>query len=70
MTGTTSAEPPVRLASVARDPRLLLIPLAFMLLLHGGRAVCRLVQAAIPLTGLLVPLPVDDAVRLAGHRIR
>ncbi|MEX2290195.1 MAG: hypothetical protein WD794_07710 [Mycobacteriales bacterium] len=67
MTGTSS---PVQLSSWIRSPRLLLIPLALMLLLEGGRAVCRLVQATIPLTGVFVPLPVEDAVALTAHRVR
>lgn len=61
---------PVHLTSIGRHPRLLLIPLMLMLLLAGARAVCRLVQAAIPLAGVLVPLPLEDAVQVSAHRVR
>lgn len=71
MTATTSASSSgVQLSSLIRHPRMLLIPLGLMLLLTAARGVCRLVQATIPLTGLLVPLPVEDAVELTAHRIR
>ncbi len=68
---TASAAPaPVRLSSVTRHPALLLIPLLLMLLMRSARGVCRLVQGAIPLTGLLVPLPLEDAVALQTHVVR
>ncbi|MCW2714174.1 MAG: hypothetical protein JWN88_1221 [Frankiales bacterium] len=46
----------------------LLFQLALWVLVFGGRVVCKGCQRAVPLTGLLVPLPLDDAVRLQHHR--
>ena len=66
--GATRA--PVQLSSPIRHPGLLLIPLLLMLALRSARGVCRLVQGAIPLTGLLVPLAVQDAVELQSHQTR
>ncbi|MBC7375461.1 MAG: hypothetical protein H7323_15850 [Frankiales bacterium] len=70
MTTASTAPGPVRLSSLSRHPALLLIPLLLMLAMRSARVVCRLVQGAIPLTGVLLPLPLEDAVALQGHVVR
>ena len=70
MTTASTTPGPVRLSSLSRHPALLLIPLLLMLAMRSARVVCRLVQGAIPLTGVLLPLPLEDAVALQGHVVR
>ena len=59
---------PVRLLPWRSDLGGLLFQLALWVLVFGGRAVCKGCQRAVPLTGLFVPMPLDDAVRLQHHR--
>lgn len=53
-----------------RTLRELFVPAAAWGVVVAGRLVCRVVQAAIPLTAVYAPLDVDDARRLLTHRIR
>ncbi len=59
---------PVHVLPWRRDLGGLLFQLALWVLVFGGRVVCKGCQRAVPLTGLFVPLPLDDAVRLQHHR--
>ena len=70
MTTASAVRSPVRLSSLLRHPAMIVIPLLLMLTMRLGRGMCRLVQSAIPLTGVLVPVALQDAVALQDHAVR
>ena len=59
---------PVQVLPWHRDVGGVLLTTALWVLVFGGRRLCTACQRAVPLTGLLVPMPLDDAVRLQNHR--
>ena len=61
---------PVTVPPVRSNLRGVLYPTGVWVLLKGGRAVCRNFQRCGRLTGVLVALPLEDAVALQHWKIR
>jgi len=61
----TVTVPPVR-----SNPRGVLVPLGFWLLLAGGRALCKGVQRCARLLPYAVPMPPEDAAALTTWQVR
>ena len=61
---------PVTVPPVRSNLRGVLYPTGVWVLLKGGRAICRSFQRCGRLTGVLVPLPLEDAVALQHWKIR